>query len=423
MKEIPIWHEMRDGFRFLLKWLPLATLTGIVLGIVGGSFHHAIDIATELRTHNPWVIWLLPLVGALISLIYIKLGLEKDPGTNVVLRALHSGDHIPYRLAPAIFLGATLTHFAGGSSGREGAALQLGGSVASWIGHRFKLPHREMILIIMCGMSATFSALCGTPLTAALFPVEVASVGIMHPSAFLPCLLASMTGFAVANLLFHVSPTAFHVAEIPEADLLTICRTIILGILCAAVAVLFCTVIHKAVDLYKKYFPNLILRTAVGGALVLILTLLVGSQDYNGAGMHIVEAAIGGSAFGGAFLLKLLFTAVALGSGFKGGEIVPVFFVGSTFGCVVAPLLGLPASFGAAAALVAVFCGVVNCPIASFLLALELFGGQGLTLFAVIVTVTHLMAGYIGLYHDQHLPYSKYQPEFINHQIVETSVE
>ena len=330
MKEIPIWHEMRDGFRFLLKWLPLATLTGIVLGIVGGSFHHAIDIATELRTHNPWVIWLLPLVGALISLIYIKLGLEKDPGTNVVLRALHSGDHIPYRLAPAIFLGATLTHFAGGSSGREGAALQLGGSVASWIGHRFKLPHREMILIIMCGMSATFSALFGTPLTAALFPVEVASGGFMHPSAFLPCLLASMTGFAVANLLFHVSPTAFHVAEIPEADLLTICKTIILGILCAAVAVLFCTVIHKAVDLYKKYFPNLILRTAVGGALVLILTLLVGSQDYNGAGMHIVEAAIGGSAFGGAFLLKLLFTAVALGSGFKGGEIVPVFFVGST---------------------------------------------------------------------------------------------
>ena len=149
MKEIPIWHEMRAGFRFLLKWLPLATLTGIVLGIVGGSFHHAIDIATELRTHNPWVIWLLPLVGALISLIYIKLGLEKDPGTNVVLRALHSGDHIPYRLAPAIFLGATLTHFAGGSSGREGAALQLGGSVASWIGHLFKLPHREMILIIM----------------------------------------------------------------------------------------------------------------------------------------------------------------------------------------------------------------------------------------------------------------------------------
>lgn len=413
MKQIPVLREMVPGFRSLLKWLPLSLLVGVVLGLVGTGFHHAIEIATELRAHYSWIIWLLPVAGALIALIYKGLGLEKDPGTNIVLRSVYSEDSIPFRLAPAIFLGATLTHLTGGSSGREGAALQLGGSIASWIGRMIRLSSKDMVIITMCGMSATFSALFGTPLTAALFPVEVISVGLLHPSALLPCLLSSLVGFGVAGL-FHVAPTAFPVSDIPATDVLTIGKTIVLGILCAAVAVLFCTVMHQTGALYKKYIPNPVLRGTVGGVLVLILTLLVGSQDYNGAGMHMVEAAIAGSVFGGAFLLKLLFTAVSLGAGFKGGEIVPVFFVGATFGCVVAPLIGLPASFGAAAGLVAVFCGVVNCPLASFILSIELFGGQGLILFAVVVYVSHLMSGYIGLYHDQRMPYSKYIPEFIN---------
>ena len=413
MKKIPVLKEMHPGFGSLLKWLPISLLVGALLGVVGTAFHHAVDIATELRGHNPWIIWLLPVIGAVIALIYKVLGLKKDPGTNIVLRSVYTDDKIPFRLAPAIFIGATLTHLAGGSSGREGAALQLGGSIASCIGRGLKLNKKDLVIITMCGMSATFSALFGTPLTAALFPVEVISVGTMHPSALLPCLIASLTGFGIAGM-FHVTPTAFAVANIPAADVWTIGKTILLGILCAAVAVLFCTVMHTAGHLYQKYVPNTIVRGAVGGTIVLILTLLVGTQDYNGAGMHMVEAAIAGSVFAGAFLLKILFTAVSLGAGFKGGEIVPVFFVGATFGCIAAPLLGLPATFGAAAGMVAVFCGVVNCPIASFLLSVELFGGQGLILFAVIVATSHLMSGYIGLYHDQRMPYSKYIPEFIN---------
>ena len=413
MKKIPILQEMSPGFRSLIKWLPITVLVGGVLGLVGTAFHHAIEVATELRGHCPWIIWLLPLAGALIAFIYKLLDLAKDPGTNIVLRSVYSEDTIPFRLAPAIFLGAVLTHLTGGSSGREGAALQLGGSIASWMGRMLRLSKKDMVIITMCGMSATFSALFGTPLTAAIFPIEVVSVGVLHPSALLPCLLSSLIGVGVAGL-FHVAPTAFTVADIPTADALTIGKTLLLGILCAAVAVLFCTVMHAAGKLYQKYLPNAILRGAVGGALVLILTLLVGNQNYNGAGMFMVEAAIAGSVFAGAFLLKLLFTAVSLGAGFKGGEIVPVFFVGATFGCVAAPLLGLPASFGAAAGLVAVFCGVVNCPIASFILAIELFGGQGLILFAVVVMTSHLMSGYIGLYHDQRMPYSKYLPEFID---------
>ncbi len=414
MKNTPLIKEMSPGFHSLFKWLPITLLVGVVLGLVGTAFHHAIEIVTEFREHNPWILLLLPLIGALVALIYKSLRLEKDPGTNIVLRSIYSKDTVPFRLAPAIFLAATLTHLGGASSGREGAALQLGGSIAGWLGRLIKLSEADMSIITMCGMSATFSALFGTPLTAAIFSVEVVSVGLLHPSALLPCLIASLCGFGVASLL-GVHATSFVVAEIPKLTLLSIGQTLALGILCAAVAIVFCGLMHKVGDLFKTYIPHLVLRGILGGTIVLLLTILFGSQDYNGAGMHIVEAAIAGSAFEGAFLLKMLITAISLGAGFKGGEIVPVMFVGSTFGCVVAPFLGLPAAFGAAAGLVAVFCGVVNCPIASFILAIELFGGQGLVLFAVAVMCSHLMSGYVGLYHDQQMPYSKYIPEFVDH--------
>lgn len=417
MHQLPIMREMHHGFKTLLKWFPLSIIVGIVLGVVGTAFHHAIEIATELRVHYPWIIWLLPLAGCLIAILYKALGLEKDPGTNIVLQSAYGDGDIPLQLAPAIFCGAVITHFAGASSGREGAALQLGGSIASYIGRIFKLHDKDMILITMCGMSAAFSAVFGTPLTAAIFSVEVVAVGTMHPSALVPCLLSSLVGITIASGVFHVAPTQFTVTEIPIADVLTVLKVILLGILCGIVAVIFCTVMHKAADLYKKYIKNPIYRGALGGVLVLALTLLVGNQNYNGAGMFMIEAAIAGNALPWDFILKLLFTAVSLGAGFKGGEIVPVFFVGSTFGCVVAPLIGLPASFGAAAALVAVFCGVVNCPIASFILAIELFGGHNIVLFAVVIMVSHLMSGYAGLYHHQRISYSKYVPESIDKSV------
>ncbi len=414
MKTIPLVKEMSPGFRSLFKWLPVTVLVGVVLGLVGTAFHHAIEIVTEFREHNSWILYFLPVIGALVALIYKYLRLEKDPGTNIVLRSIYSKDTVPFRLAPAIFFAATLTHLGGASSGREGAALQLGGSIAGWLGRLIKLSEKDMSIITMCGMSATFSALFGTPLTAAIFSVEVVSVGLLHPSALLPCLMSSLCGFGVASML-GVHATSFTVTNIPDLTLLSIVQTLALGVLCAAVAIVFCGLMHKVGDLFKKYVPHLVFRGIIGGAIVLAMTILIGNQDYNGAGMHVVEAAIAGNAFVGAFLIKMLITAVSLGAGFKGGEIVPVMFVGSTFGCVVAPLLGLPASFGAAAGLVAVFCGVVNCPIASFLLAIELFDGHGAILFAVAVMTSHLMSGYVGLYHDQQMPYSKYIPEFIDH--------
>lgn len=393
----------------------LAVLIGLLVGAVGVAFHYGIDLATELRQEHHWLLCLLPLGGLAIVLLYRVCGMEKDQGTNLVLVAVREHEPMRLRTAPLIFLSTVLTHLVGGSAGREGAALQLGASIASKLGHRLGLEPGEGRILTVCGMAAAFSALFGTPLTAAFFALEVVHVGVMHYAALTAALLASLTGFLLAGWL-GVPPTAYAVSGLPALSPLSLLQMVVLGALCAGLAVFFCFVTHGAGRLYARILPDPRFRALVGGALVLLLSLLDGGlahQYYNGAGGNLVEAAITG---GGAdvepwaFLAKLLFTAVTLGAGFRGGEIVPTFACGATFGCVVAPFLGLEPSFGGAVGTVAAFCGVTNCPISSILLAYELFGGGGLPLYALAIAVAYRLSGYSGLYSEQQIVYSKRLP-------------
>ena len=401
-----------------VKWLIFACLIGLICGCVGTLFHFAIDAAAELRGEYPWILWLLPAGGALIVLLYRWCGMEKDRGTNFVLVAVRENEPLRLRTAPLIFAATVITHLVGGSSGREGAALQLGGSISSKIGRWMGLDDKDSRVITMCGMSAAFSALFGTPLAAAVFSMEVVSVGVMYYAAIVPCTIASLVGVGVAAS-FGVPPTVYDLTGVPALSMVTALQCVGMGILFALLSILFCRVMHAAPKLYNKFIPRPVLRAAVGGALVIALTYLVwlwnpGTYDYNGAGAGLIAQAIGGQARPEAFLLKILFTAVTLGAGFKGGEIVPVFFTGATFGCVAAPFLGLHPSFGAGLGMVSVFCGVTNCPLTSLLLAYELFGGQGLPLFALSCAVAYMLSGYYGLYSEQKIVYSKFRPEFID---------
>lgn len=397
----------------------LAVLIGLLVGAVGVAFHYGIDLATELRQAHPWLLCLLPLGGLAIVLLYQVCGMEKDRGTNLVLVAVREHEPMRLRTAPLIFLSTVLTHLVGGSAGREGAALQLGASIASKLGHRLGLEPGEGRILTVCGMAAAFSALFGTPLTAAFFALEVVHVGVMHYAALTAALLASLTGFLLAGWL-GVPPTAYAVSGLPALSPLSLLQMVVLGALCAGLAVFFCFVTHGAGHLYAKVLPDPRFRALAGGALVLLLSLLDGGlahQYYNGAGGNLVEAAVTG---GGAdvepwaFLAKLLFTAVTLGAGFRGGEIVPTFACGATFGCVVAPFLGLEPSFGGTVGTVAAFCGVTNCPISSILLAYELFGGGGLPLYALAIAVAYRLSGYSGLYSEQVILYSKRDPREID---------
>ncbi len=398
--------------RALGKWLALAVALGLCCGAMGALFHIGIDRATALRAAHPWLLYCLPAAGLAIVGLYKLTGTE-GLGTNDVIEAAHAGGRVPFLLLPAIFAGAVLTHLCGGSAGREGAALQMGGVLGSRLAQALRLDEQDRRIAVMAGMAAFFSALFGTPLGATVFAVMFVSVGELYHAALLPCLAAALTAYGV-SLACGVSPTRFAVA-VPELAPDTLARVAVLGGLCALVALAFCGLMHLTEHVMHRRLPNPWLRAALGGGAVVALTLVCGTTDYNGAGMNIVAAAVEqGQARPEAFALKMLFTAVTLAAGFKGGEVVPCFFVGATFGCAVGPLLGLPAGFAAALGLAAVFCGATNCPLSSIFLALEMFGDEGLLYFAVVCILSNVLSGYTGLYSSQTILYSKLKARYIN---------
>ena len=396
----------------LAKWIFLSVVVGSLCGVVGAVFHLSVHYAAETRGTYPWLLWCLPLVGLAIVGFYKLMGTE-GMGTNDIIDAVHKDKRLPIRLVPSIFLGTMLTHLCGGSAGREGAALQIGGTIGQRVGRLLRLDDQDLRVATLSGMAACFSALFGTPLTAVIFAVMGISIGTMYHTALLPCLMSALAAFGV-SLALGVEPTRFTVTS-PEIVVGTFLRVLLLSVLFALVSILFCKFIHGTERWMQRWIPNPWVRVVAGGLAIVALTYLVGTRDYNGAGMEIITAAVErGTAHPAAFLLKLLFTAVTLAAGFKGGEVVPSFFVGATLGCVAAPLLGLPAGFGAALGLVSVFCGVTNSPVASVFLSVERFGSEGIWYFALACGISYMLSGYSGLYSSQTILYSKLKARYIN---------
>ena len=394
----------------LLKWMVLGGVIGLVGGIIGSLFHIGVDTATQARLAHPWVLYLMPVGGLAIVGLY-RLTKTEGKGTNDIIASVHFGEQVPGLLVPVIFVSTVITHLCGGSAGREGAALQIGGGIGYQAGRLLRLGEKDLPLATLCGMSGVFAALFGTPLTATVFALEVISVGVLYYAGLVPCLTAALTGYLV-SVLMGVPPTRFTVT-VPGLEVRTMLLVMVLALRCAVVSILFCRGLHGVEHLMKRTLKNPYLRVAVGAAVLIGLTLLT-NGDYNGAGMEVIGRAIAGQADPWAWVWKLLFTAITIGCGFKGGEVVPSFFVGAAFGCVAAGWLGLPAGFGAAMGLVSVFCGAVNCPLASIILSVELFGSGDLLYFAMACSISYLISGYCGLYSSQTILYSKLRAEFIN---------
>ena len=407
--------ETKDTLQTLssfIKWIYIAICTGFFGGVVGICFHKSVDLATELRVEHPWLLWLLPIAGLVIVGFYHLTHMEHE-NTNAIIDSVHFGAKIPLLLLPAIYLGTFFTHLCGGSAGREGAALQIGGSIGYCVGQVFILDDKDMRIATLSGMSAVFAALFGTPLTAAIFALEVISVGVVYYSGLVPCLLSALIAFWLSEL-FGVLPTHFNILIQPIGELVFL-KVVVLALLCCVLSIFFCQSMHKTEHLLAKHLKNPYLRIVLGGLAIIGLTYALGCSDYNGAGMDIIRDAVEhGRAKPLAFFWKLLFTAITIGVGFKGGEVVPSFFIGATFGCVVGPLLGLSPGFSAAIGLICVFCGAVNCPIASIILSIELFGSAYLVYFAVACGIAYTLSGYVGLYSSQKIVYSKIKAEFID---------
>lgn len=267
--------------------------------------------------------------------------------------------------------------------------------------------------MIMVGMSAAFAALFGTPLTATVFSMEVVSVGIMQYAALVPCAFAALTARDIAAWI-GCAGEQFEIPTHIAFDFMAATKIIFLGLACALVSILFCWILHKVEHLFHDYFKNPIVRVLVGSAVVIGMTILLGSRDYLGTGMHVIEEAVEGHVVPYAFIVKMIFTAVTLGCGFKGGEIVPSLFVGATFGCVYGQVVGLNPSLCAACAMVATFCGMTNCPISSLFLSFEMFGFENMPFFLFAIGVGYLQSGYFGLYNSQKIVYSKEKLQYIN---------
>ncbi|MDE7172338.1 MAG: chloride channel protein, partial [Oscillospiraceae bacterium] len=302
----------------LSRWLVLAVLTGLACGLAGAAFSWSVARVTALRLAHPWLLFCMPLAGLAIVFSYHVCGMANDSGTNQIIASVRGGERPRLRLALLIFLGSVLTHLTGGSAGREGAALQIGGSISAGIGRLLRLGERNLNTIIQCGMAGLFSALFGTPLTATVFTLEVVNVGHFRYAALFPCLLSALVANAVPQCL-GLPGEAYHLLGTPELGPVSLLQCGALAILAALVSIAFCLLMHETGRLYKKYIPNQYLRVLVGAALVIDLTLIEGSGDYNGAGGAVIELALVGHVHvPWAFLLKMVFTALTLGAGFRG---------------------------------------------------------------------------------------------------------
>lgn len=393
-----------------LKWTTLSILMGIVCGLVGVSFHFAVDYAAELFTEHTYILYFLPLGGVLITLLYRLFRSKGKMDTNRVIESVRKDEKLPLIMVPLIFISTTISHFLGASVGREGAALQLGGGIGYNVGKLFRMNKTDIHIITVTGMSAVFSALFGTPVTAAVFSLEVVRVGRFNYMGFLPCIISATTAYEVSRFC-NIAPMRFSDIAIPEMSAIVLLKVIGIALLCALLSIFFLRALKYGHKWMKKLIKNVYVRAFVGGVTVVLLTLAVGTRDYNGAGMSVIENALSGKAVGYAFLLKILFTTICISAGFKGGEIVPTLFIGSTFGCFVGGLLNLNPAFSAAIGMIALFCGVVNCPLASLILSVEMFGADGIIFFGIVCAISYMMSGYSGLYKSQKFVYSKINAE------------
>lgn len=402
------------NIHYFIKWTLISVVIGLTVGAVGTVFGHGVAWATRVWNRYHWTVFLMPAAGLLIVWLYRACREEKNRGTDMVIEAVSANEEVTFATAPLIFISTILSHCVSASLGREGAALQLGGSLGNLIGKVMKLDEKDKKVAVMCGMSAGFAALFGTPLAAAVFAMEVISIGVMYYAALVPCVFSAFLGAALSSR-FGLRAETFSVGQIPEFGLYGAALSILFGILCACVGIVLCISLHKSGHLYRKYLPNPFLRILVGSGIFILLTLIFSDRTYNGSGMALIERCFEGEAVPMyAFLLKILFTAVALGAGFKGGEIVPTLCVGAVFGCTAGTILHAPAGLCTAMGMACLFVSVTNCPVSTMFLAFEMFGFEAMPYYALAVGVCFTLSGYYGLYSSQKFIYSKTRAEYIN---------
>jgi H+/Cl- antiporter ClcA len=410
----PLYAAMRTLFRWapkeqavvlagLVKWTFLGAIVGVLTGSASALFLTALTWATQAREFNPWTLWLLPLAGLSIGVLYQRWGSGAERGNNLILDNIHETEQrLPLRMAPFVLVSTVVTHLFGGSAGREGTAVQMGGSLAEGLSRLLGLTASDRRLLLMSGMSGGFGSVFGTPLAGTLFGMEVLRMGALRYNGLTACLSAAFVGDWV-TVAWGVPHTQYLVSAGVPFNIVGFGKAALMGIAFGLVALGFSSLTHGLRVVFRNVVPHSAWRPVLGGAIVILLTYLVGTRAYLGLSLPLITESFLAPISGTAFLLKLIFTALTLGSGFQGGEVTPLFVIGATLGSALSAPLGLPSDLSASMGFVAVFAAAANTPLACLVMAVELFGTAGLGYTAVAAFVAYLISGHSGIYHSQRI--------------------